>query len=36
LKIHLAGLDWESENDYAQAKSTFINGIMQKLGFENS
>jgi GrpB-like predicted nucleotidyltransferase (UPF0157 family) len=36
LKVHLAGLDWESVNDYAQAKSTFINGIMEKLGFENS
>jgi GrpB-like predicted nucleotidyltransferase (UPF0157 family) len=36
LKIHLGALDWASENDYAQAKSTFINGIMEKLGFENS
>ncbi|BDS11632.1 GrpB family protein [Aureispira anguillae] len=35
LKLHLAGLDWESVNDYAQAKSTFINGIMEDLGFEN-
>lgn len=34
LKRHLAALDWESENDYAQAKSTFIHGIMAKLGFE--
>jgi len=36
LKLHLAALDWESENDYGQAKSAFINGIMEKLGFENS
>lgn len=36
LKRHLGALDWESENDYAQAKSTFINEIMAKLGFENS
>lgn len=35
LKRHLGALDWESENDYAQAKSTFINAVMQKLGFEN-
>jgi len=34
LKLHLAGLDWESENDYAQAKSAFIDAIMRKLGFE--
>lgn len=36
LKIHLGALDWASVDDYAQAKSTFINGIMEKLGFENS
>ena len=34
LKVHLSQLDWEAENDYAQAKSGFITGIMQKLGFE--
>jgi GrpB-like predicted nucleotidyltransferase (UPF0157 family) len=36
LKRHLAALDWEFENDYAQAKSTFINGIMEQLGFEGN
>jgi GrpB-like predicted nucleotidyltransferase (UPF0157 family) len=36
LKRHLGALNWESENDYAQAKSTFINEIMERLGFENS
>lgn len=36
LKRHLANLDWESVNDYAQAKSGFINGIVEKLGFENT
>jgi GrpB-like predicted nucleotidyltransferase (UPF0157 family) len=34
LKLHLASLDWESGNDYSQAKSTFINQVMQKLGFD--
>lgn len=33
LKGHLVGLDWQSVDDYAQAKSSFINGIMHKLGF---
>lgn len=36
LKLHLGALDWASGNDYAQAKSTFINGVMEKIGFENS
>ena len=33
LKLHLAAMHWESENDYSQAKSAFIIGIMAKLGF---
>jgi len=33
LKLHLSRLDWEVENDYAQAKSTFISNVMMKLGF---
>ena len=33
LKLHLAAMDWENEQDYAQAKSSFIMGIMAKLGF---
>ena len=36
LKLHLGALNWESENDYAQAKSGFINTIMKSLGFENT
>ena len=35
LKLHLAGLDWELEADYAQAKSSFISSILTKLGFES-
>lgn len=31
LKLHLATLDWETVNDYAQAKSAFIDGIVSKL-----
>lgn len=34
LKVHLSQLDWETGNDYAQAKSGLITEIMQKLGFE--
>jgi GrpB-like predicted nucleotidyltransferase (UPF0157 family) len=33
LKLHLAAMNWEDENDYAQAKSAFIIGVMAKLGF---
>lgn len=28
LKLHLAGLDWESESDYAKAKAEFINNVL--------
>lgn len=31
LKKHLAQLDWETENDYAQAKSIFINEILERI-----
>lgn len=27
LKLHLSNLNWETENDYAQAKSEFINNL---------
>ena len=33
LKEHLSRMNWESEDDYAQAKSGFIVGVMGKLGY---
>ena len=33
LKLHLANLDWQGENEYAGAKAPFITNIMAKLGY---